>query len=56
MGRRSQSGPIAYQSHVYLKSIALSGRQQTEGPQAVEQFRGKSHSGIWIMSVFWWKH
>ena len=40
--------PRAYQSCVYLKSMCGNGRQQTEGPQAMEQFGGKSCVGIQI--------
>lgn len=43
--------PLAYQSCVYLKSMCSNGKQQTEGPQAMEQFGGKSHLGIQIRQV-----
>lgn len=43
--------PLAYQSCVYLKSMHGNGRQQTEGPQATEQFGGKSFLGIQIRHV-----
>lgn len=31
--------------------MSRSGRQQTEGPQAMEQFEGKSCLEIWIMHM-----